>query len=419
MPAAQVDLAAFEKAMDGAGDVREPGPDEVVDGVAARAVVRPTSVAAVSAVLSHASRAGLVTVPRGGGTALDWGAPPERVDVLLDTTGLDAVVEHEAGDLVVVTEAGLTLDALADVLAPAAQELVTDAPRERVDGGSTVGGALATAPSGPRRLQRGGLRDLVLGVTLVRADGVVATAGGKVVKNVAGYDLAKLVTGSYGTLGVIVRAAFRLHPVPADRGFVTVSGSEGQVAAAARAAVSSQLAPAAVEIDRPGGGDGSTVGVLLEGIPSAVARRRDEAVSLLGGSPAEEPAWWRRLPGGTADVLLKVTATIPGVAAVLDAARDAEQTHGVPVSVRGSAVGVLYVGVPGGDPGAVAGVVARLRGAAPAPGDGSVVVLRAPQAVREAVDTWGPVLGLDLMRRVKEQFDPGRRLSPGRFVGGI
>ena len=414
-----MDIASLEKALDGAGEVREAGPDDVVDGVRARAVARPASVAAVSALLTEASRAGLVTVPRGGGTALDWGAPPERVDVLLDTTALDRVVEHEAGDLVVVAEAGLPLDRLADAVAGAGQELVIDAPKERVEGGSTVGGALATAPSGPRRLQRGGLRDLVLGVTLVRSDGVVATAGGKVVKNVAGYDLGKLVTGSYGTLGVVVRAAFRLHPVPPARAYVSATGPEDRVAAAARTVVASQLAPAAVEVDAPGGGAEASATVLLEGIPGAVGTRRDEAASLVRGTPVEEPPWWRRLPAGTDDVLLKVTATIPGVAAVLEAARDAEQTAGVPVAVRGSAAGVLYAGVPAGDPAAVAAVVTRLRAAAANPGDGTVVVLRAPRAVREGVDAWGPVPGFDLMQRVKQQFDPGRHLSPGRFVGGV
>jgi hypothetical protein len=115
-------------------------------------VVRPTSVGAVSAVLEEASRAGLVTVPRGSGTALDWGAPPERLDIVLDTTGLDRVVEHEAGDLVVVTQAGLPLAALAGAVEGAAQELVADVPRERLAAGCTVGGALATAATGPRRL---------------------------------------------------------------------------------------------------------------------------------------------------------------------------------------------------------------------------------------------------------------------------
>ena len=414
-----MDLTPLAKAMDGAGTVREATDADAVDGAPAGAVVRPRTVEAVSAVLREASARGLAVVPRGAGTALDWGAPPERVDVLLETGGLDAVVEHEAGDLVVVVQAGLPLSRLAETVAGAGQELVADVPRERVERGATVGGALATAPSGPRRLLRGGLRDLVLGATVVRADGTVASSGGKVVKNVAGYDLAKLVTGAFGTLGVVVRAAFRLHPLPAERGFVSVAGALPDVAAAARSVVASQLAPAAVELDRPAGSDDATCVVLIEGTPAAVPVRQAEAWAMLGGSPAEEPAWWGRLPSADGDVLLKVTATLPGVARVLEAARAAEQVHGVGITVRGSAGGVLWASLPADDPAAVAGVVADLRRAAPGPADGTVTVLRAPRAVREAVDVWGPVPGLDLMRRVKEQFDPDRTLSPGRFVGGI
>jgi glycolate oxidase FAD binding subunit len=420
MSASTHTLSALGRALDGAGSVREAGPGDSVDGVPAMGVVRPTTIEAVAAVMAEASRARLAVVPRGAGTALDWGAPPERVDVVLDTTGLDRLVEHESGDLVVVAQAGLPLIRLASLLAPAGQELVADETRERFEAGSTVGGALATAATGPRRLQRGALRDLVLGATVVRADGVLATSGGKVVKNVAGYDLAKLMTGSYGTLAVIVQAAFRLHPVPAARGFVLATAGLRDAGTLARRLVASQLAPAAVEVDRPAGADEATVSVLLEGAPAAVGVRQADAVTMLGGHSAEEPAWWGRLPAATGDVLLKVTATLPGVARVLDAARAAEQAHGVPIAVRGSAAGVLHAGLPGdADPPAVAAVVAALRGASPSPGEGTVVVLRAPRAVREAVDAWGEVPGLHLMRRVKEQFDPERRLSPGRFVGGI
>jgi glycolate oxidase FAD binding subunit len=420
MTATAVDLGTLQKALDGAGQVREAGPDDVVDGVPAAWVVRPTSVEATAAAVAACASAGLVLVPRGAGTALHWGAPPERVDVLLDTTGLDRLVEHEAGDLVVVAEAGLPLAVLAERVAAAGQELVADQPRDRVEAGSTVGGALATAVSGPRRVLRGGLRDLVLGATVVRADGVVARAGGKVVKNVAGYDVAKLVTGSYGTLAVVVQAVFRLHPLPAARAHVVATAGLDEVAAAALAVLASQVVPAAVEVDRPAGSDSATVAVLLEGVPSGVEVRAAGTARLAAGAPAEEPPWWGRLPAGPGDVLLKVTATLPGVAGVLRAARTAEQAHGVPVAVRGSAGGVLYARLPGdADPAAVAAVVADLRAVPRRPGDGSAVVLAAPRAVREALDAWGPVPGLDLMRRVKEQFDPERRLSPGRFVGGI
>lgn len=405
------------------GDVREAGPGDAVDGVPAAAVARPTSAGGTAAVLREATAQGLVTVARGGGTALDWGAPPERVDLLLDTTGLDRLAEHGAGDLVVVAEAGLPVAALLDAVGGAAQELVVDLPPERLTGGtrggSTVGGMLATGTSGPRRLQRGAVRDLVLGATVALADGTVAGSGGKVVKNVAGYDLAKLMTGAYGTLGVVVRAAFRLHPVRPDRAYVLATGPAGHVAARARDVLASQLAPAAVEIDRPAGVDTVTVAVLLEGVGSAVGQRAAEAAVLLGGTvQAEAPTWWARLPGDDGATLAKATATLTGVAGLVSAARDAEQAHGVGVALRGTAAGVLHAAVTG-TPEATASAVGRLRAVAPSPREGTVTVLRASRAVRAAVDAWGPVGGLDLMRAIKRQLDPGRNLAPGRFVGGI
>lgn len=462
---------------DTAGEVREAGPGDVVDGVATAVVARPATVHGVAAVLREAASQGLATVARGGGSALDWAAPPERADLLLDMTGLDRLVEHEAGDLVVVAEAGLPVAALLEATGTAGQELVADLPPRRLSGGSTVGGALATGVSGPRRLQRGALRDLVLGATVVLADGTVASSGGKVVKNVAGYDLAKLVTGSYGTLGVVVRAAFRLHPVRPARRWVVAAGPPADVAARARDVVTSQLAPAAVEIDRPAGSREVTVAVLLEGQETAVVRRAAEVASLTGGDVRTgPPAWWGALPddGGSGAapapnagraagaagpaVLAKATATLTGVGELLAAAREAEDTHGAGVTVRGTAAGVLYVAIgehpagtarhegpsapgelgrrddgPSGsatgserpraaaglDPAAVAAVVRVLRAAAPSPRDGTVTVLRAPRDVREAVDVWGPVGGLDLMRAIKRRLDPGRNLAPGRFVGGI
>lgn len=184
------DVPALEHALGGAGALRDARAEDAIDGVLPRLVVRPSSVAAASAVLREAGRQELVTVPRGGGTALAWGAPPERVDVLLDTTGLDRLIEHEAGDLVVVAQAGLTVAELAERVGAAGQELVLDLPPARVAAGSTVGGALSVGHTGPRRLQRLALRDRILGATVVLADGTVARSGGKVVKNVAGYDLA-------------------------------------------------------------------------------------------------------------------------------------------------------------------------------------------------------------------------------------
>lgn len=407
------------------GEVWQAGPGDTVDGVPATAVARPASADGVAAVLREATAQGLATVARGAATALDWGAPPERVDLILDTTGLDRLVEHGAGDLVVVAEAGLPVAVLSETVRAAAQELVVDLPPDRLAGGSTVGGALSTGASGPRRLQRGGIRDLVLGATVVLADGTVASSGGKVVKNVAGYDLAKLLSGAYGTLGVVVRVAFRLHPARPDRAFVVATGPLADVAARARDVVASQLVPAGVEIDRPAGSDVAEVAVLLEGTGNGVGQRAAEAAEVLGGRIRHEPpAWWGALPDGSAGstsegvTYAKATATLTGVSGLLRAARDAEQRYGVGVALRGTAAGVLHTAVTG-SPGATSSAVGRLRGAAPSPREGTVTVLRASREVRAALDAWGPVGGLDLMRAIKRQLDPGRNLAPGRFVGGI
>ncbi|MBF9135143.1 FAD-binding oxidoreductase, partial [Plantactinospora sp. S1510] len=201
--------------------VRPAGPGDVVGGVPARLVATPGSTEQAAAVLRAAAELRLSVVARGAGSRLDWGAPPRTLDLILDTGRLTGVVEHAAGDLIVVVRAGTRLDELRDVLAPAGQQLALDDPPPGATvGGATVGGAVSVNASGPRRMLYGTVRDLLIGVTLVRADGVVAHAGGKVVKNVAGYDLGKLVTGAYGTLGLITECAFRLHPLPAARAYV-------------------------------------------------------------------------------------------------------------------------------------------------------------------------------------------------------
>jgi glycolate oxidase FAD binding subunit len=386
-----------------------------VAGVPARYVAAPTSTREAADLLRAAAAQDLTVVARGAGTRQDWGNPPERVDLVLDTTALAGVVEHAAGDLVVVVRAGTPMEALRAALAPAGQQLALDAPFPA----ATVGGTVAVAASGPRRLLYGSVRDLLIGVTVVRVDGVVAKAGGKVVKNVAGYDLGKLVTGAYGTLAVVTECAFRLHPLPAASAVVSRRVDTPEDAGAAVAAVrAGQVVPSAVEIDAPAGG-GIEVAVLLEGVPDGVRARVATTATLLGGTgsqvtEAQVPAWWARYPWGPGDVGLKLTAALSKVPALLSAA------HAAGVAVRGSAgAGVLYAGLPGAAaPDVVAHVVDRLRIAAHAAG-GYAVVLTAPAPVRERVDLWGPVPGLDLMRRVKAQFDPGRRLAPGRFAGGI
>ncbi len=391
---------------------------DAVDGVPVRWVASPGDTQETAAVMKIADSHEMSVVVRGAGTKLTWGAPPVRTDLVLDTTRMDAVVEHAAGDLIAIAQAGCRLDVLQPVLEGAGQWLAVDPARH-----GTIGGTVATASTGPARLLHGPVRDLVIGITLVRADGVVAHAGGKVVKNVAGYDLGRLFTGSFGTLGVITQAAFRLHPLATARSWVSIAvSSRDQTHELLQRVIHSQLVPSAVELDRPGAGQ-ATLSLLLEGIPLGVEGRTAQALELLGPEATAEPGpppWWGHEPFGTGDVALKLTHEIAGLPDLLSALDSACASTGLEVDLRGSiAVGTVTAGVRGGvDPPAVARLVSSLRHASGSYG-GTVVVLDAPPEVKSCLDVWGPVNGLDLMHSVKDRFDPHRRLAPGRFVGGI
>lgn len=195
----------------GEGNVREGTGDDAVDGLRPPLVVRPSAPEQVPLVLSYASLSGLAVVPRGGGTRIALGNAPSRLDLLLDVRGLDDLVAHEVEDLTVTVQAGVTLERLRAILGEAGQELRIEVP---MPGEATAGGTVASAASGPSRFRGGTPRDLLIGMRAVLADGSQVKGGGRVVKNVAGYDLCKLVTGSFGTLAVLTELTFRLHPVP-------------------------------------------------------------------------------------------------------------------------------------------------------------------------------------------------------------
>jgi glycolate oxidase FAD binding subunit len=374
---------------------------DAIAGVPARWAAAPESTEEAAAVLTEAAARKLAVVVRGSGTKMDWGYPPERVDLIVDTHRLTGIVEHAAGDLITVVRAGTTMGKLAGGLA--GQQLALDAAPD-----ATVGGTVAVNTSGPRRMLYGTTRDLLIGITVVRPDGKVARAGGKVVKNVAGYDLGKLFTGSYGTLGLITECAFRLHPRPAASAVVRRRFADPAEAVAA--VLAAQVVPSALEIDAPPGGD-AEVAVLVEGSAAGVRERAAALAKLLGGETGEGlPGWWGAPPWPAGGTGLKLTAPLSRIPALLDAAGA--------VAVRGSAgAGVLYGGLSA-DPATTVGTVERLRATAIRAG-GHAVVLTAPPDVRAITDMWGPVAGLSLMRRVKDQFDPEHRFAPGRFVGGI
>ncbi|MEN3536609.1 FAD-binding oxidoreductase [Microbispora sp. ZYX-F-249] len=413
-------------------DIRAAGDGDEVAGVRPRRVALPESAEEIAAVMRACAAHDLAAVATGGRTKLHWGARPERCDVLVDLSRMNRVLEHTAGDLVVRAQAGVTLEALADTLAEAGQELALDVPVP----GTTVGGLLATGIAGPRRFRYGTARDLLIGVTVVLADGTIARSGGKVVKNVAGYDLGKLFTGSYGTLGVIADATFRLHPLPAARAWVTatverpVTRTERVMSAAdilltaVPAVTESPLEPSAVEIDWPDVDGPCTLAVLVEG---AAATERAKALCELLGEPMggtaevteEPPPWWNRLPSPDDDTLLELRIEVSSLPHMLPALREAAHASGARPAICGSlAAGTLHIGLRG-LPNEIAGFVGLARDDAEGMYGGRVVVLAAPWEAARRLDPWGRVGALPLMRRVKERFDPGRRLSPGRFVGGI
>jgi glycolate oxidase FAD binding subunit len=381
--------------------VRQAGEGDAVRGVMPRWVALPETVEEIAAVLRACAERDLAVVPAGGGTKLHWGPPPERCDVLLDLCCMNEILEHAAGDLVVRAQAGVTMDALAGTLAGKGQELALDVPFTE---GTTVGGTLAVALPGPRSFRYGTARDLLIGITVVLPDGTIARSGGKVVKNVAGYDLGKLFTGSYGTLGVIAEATFRLHPLPADRRWVVAELDRAEVAPVAAALAASQAEPSAVEVDWPDPGGPLMLAALVAG--TAAGARAETLRELIGGgSPtSQQPSWWGLIERD--EVLIELRFLPKDTAAVLDT------VAGTGLALRGSPVSgrVLLEARREIAENELAAAVARLRERARAH------VLAAPY---DELDRWGQVSGLPLMRRVKERFDPGRRMSPGRFVGGI
>ena len=474
-------------------DVTRAGPADVVAGRPASYRAAPASTLEAASLLKAAAGLGLTVVPRGAGTKLDWGAPPSGCDLIVDTRRLDQVVEHAAGDLVVTAQSGVRLAGLAKVLSVAGQRLALDRTGDEESG--TVGGLIATGAAGPLRYRYGAPRDLLIGLTVVRADGAITKSGGKVVKNVAGYDLGKLFAGSLGTLGLITEATFRLHPAPAHTTWTTRQYPDPQAAASAiRIIADSPLAPAAIELLWESAAGPISVSALLEGDFDSVSSRSSRLAELLGrGLAGQLPTHTKRVgsspghpalaadrtaeradagragaeggdpgyagsscdsvdggvAGGEAAVepfrvarplsgarepgtLLRVSFWAGQLVPVLVAIRAAADRHGIDPAIGGSAAaGVLEVGVDG-EAGVteVGSFVSTLRASLAGlavqsghpglpPATASAVVVRAPAAVRDAVDVWGPVPSVELMRAVKDQFDPEHRMAPGRFAGGI
>jgi glycolate oxidase FAD binding subunit len=386
-------------------------------------IVEPSTEQQLASALAFADSAGLTVIPRGGATKLDWGNPPKSADLILSTAHLRRILEYAWSDLTVTVEAGCPLQSVQKTLAEHGQRLALDAlwPDR-----ATIGGALSTNDSGALRLRFGSLRDLIIGVTLALPDGTLASSGGKVVKNVAGYDLPKLATGALGTLGVITRAVFRVHPLPHAAATLTCVARQPSDAERLFAQLlDSQLAYSALQCRvQSSGFPESFVDIIFEGTGQGIAAQIAQLQSLaspLSFSAADHSVWQAReqlhsSPANTVSALFKMSAEPAGaIAAISDLAEIAATRADYRAVIQATGITTILLTGHQHQVSSVAQTFRhRMETAA-----GSLVAL-GPSVLSNAFDAWGhPGDALPLMRAVKHQLDPNNTLNPGRFVGGI
>jgi glycolate oxidase FAD binding subunit len=398
---------------------RQGTAGEAIDGITPRLVAEPSSGAACAAVLAAAAAGRVPTVVRGGGTKSGWGRPIDAVDLVVSTKSLADLLVHRDGDLTVTAGAGLTLARLNTALSARGQWLPVDSAFV----GTTIGGALATNDSGPLRHRFGTPRDLLIGITLALTDGRVVKAGGTVVKNVAGYDLGKLISGSHGSLAAIVSATFKLSPQPGASSTLVATFEAADALMASLAAITgSQLEAAAIEV-HAGSPRAGPYQLLLkfESTPGALNAHVRQARALAGGATCEvvaaqsEADLWRahlRSPWQSPGMIVKfawMPASLGAVLALVDDLR--ASVTGIELTGR-AAIGSGLLRVDA-DPRVQRNVVERLRSRTDV--FRHVVVLRADAAVKQQLDVWGPLGDAGALgASVKHALDPHGILNAGR-----
>lgn len=387
------------------------------------AVISPNTQAELAAVMAYANEHQLGVLSAGNGSKLHWGGLVKDVNLLVSTQRLNQLIEHAVGDLTVTVEAGMPFAQLQEILAKEKQFLAIDPAYPET---ATLGGIIATADTGSLRHRYRGVRDMILGISFVRSDGKIAKAGGRVVKNVAGYDLMKLLTGSYGTLGMISQVTMRVYPMPETSGTVVLTGEADAIAQATQTLLSSALTPIAVDVlspqlvERLALGKATGLMVRFQSIAESVQQQSQrvlevgDQLGLHGESYGENEAnLWQQLkqqiwqPGEHPQIICKI-----GV----------RPTEAVATLTQSQTVGLIHAGVGVGtvrfDVNALETVL-ELRRWCNSKG-GFLSILEAPTQLKQKLDVWGyDGNALDLMRRIKQQFDPQTLFSPNRFIGGI
>ena len=406
-----------------------------IDGVPPERVVRPTSAPQVCRIMQVASARGLAVVPAGFGAHLGLGAPQRRPFVALSLESLNALVDHQPANMTLTAQAGMSLTHLQAAAAGSGQWLSVDPPLPTA---TSVGGLIAANLSGPYRFSQGTVRDLLIGITAVRADGSLVKSGGRVVKNVAGYDLGKLYCGSLGTLGVIVEATFKLRTLPEATAAAQIACPDmARLRELLERIMTAPMEPLFIELVASGPDAGSGY-ILVTGFGGAKEDVADQAATLRSLVDADDEL--EELVQGDGDAVmaelrdsravgeallrLKVSVLPTKVTVFMTAVEHEGRRSGLAMAVQAHAGnGVIYVRVSqphGSDSRRPAhALVERLRAEATGLG-GTLVVEQAAPDVKPGLDLWGGgIEALALMKRVKQTLDPQGVLSPGRFVGGI
>jgi glycolate oxidase FAD binding subunit len=372
----------------------------------------------ISKILRFADSSGIAVTPRGSGTKHAWGNPVEA-GIRLDLSRMSRLREHPWQDMTCTVDAGCTWAAMQSELARHGQMVALDPLwPER----ATVGGIVAANDGGSLRLKYGGLRDLIIGMTVVLANGTVAKTGGKVVKNVAGYDLHKLMTGSFGTLGVITEVNFRLHPLETSSQTWTALASDPlKFERPLRALLDSQLTPSSVQL-RLNVQD-CALDVRLAAPPACISEHAEKLAKIFGPTdltPSAESVWQaRQILHETIDALVLKISTLPTDLCLLASElQDWAAKKQMSVVVAAQANGLTTVALKSSSDAEIS-LVEHLRVRLTQSG-GSVVALQMPGTIRGKLDPWGwESNALPLMKEIKRRFDPNRILNPGLFVGNI
>jgi len=418
-----------------------------VDGICPEVIVFPSEESQVKRILETAYQHDATVIPRGHGSKMGLGGIPKRADVILSLERLNSVIELLPDDLTVTCQAGITLSELQKQLLPRNLTLPIDPPcsEEISPILATLGGIVATNTNGAARLKYNSLRDLILGMKIILADGTVIKAGGKTVKNVSGYDMKKLFIGSLGTLGVIVEVTTRLTPIPETAQIVLASFVElSQTANVVAKILASELLPASIELFSPVGADllgmpseHFLLTIDIEDVEEAVSRQSRQikqiceseaglAISTIEGSEREALLgrirdWTMIDAESESQVRCKISVPIGRVAEALQAIEAAAEQGKLDTAIMSHAgSGIIYVILtPQTEQAQFGATIENLAAMAQQLG-GSSVVEHAPAEIKQKVDVWGNAgSDVSIMRQIKEQLDPKNLLNPGRFIGGI